>query len=168
VEVLGEREVVKEEEKMAVPGRGVAGEEEEAGVPDPMMVSHIVAVGDEDVVVEGVAGSVVAVSVEEVEVEESSVALVRLPSVKKRRLDQEGGSLEVVGDLAVVKAPLGPRGRGEGSGRVASGVPTGSKGHVGPGFGMGLSRGSGRGFPGSFPRQGFRPLGWGYLGPPFG
>jgi len=120
-----------------VPKRGVADEEAEAGVPDPVMVSHIVAFGDEDVVVTGVAGAVVAVSVEEVGEEESGVALVRLPGVKKRRLDEEGGSLEVVGDLAVVKALLGPRGRPEGDRRVASGVLTRPRGHVGPGFSVG-------------------------------
>jgi len=130
--------------------RGVADEEEEAGVPDPVMVSHIVAFGDDDVVVSGVAGTVVAVSVAEVEEEGSSVAQVRLPGVKKRRLDEEGGSLEVVEDLAVVRAPLGPRGRQEGDGSVASGVPTGPRGHVGPRFGMGpISGGDGyRGYGG--------------------
>jgi len=49
------------------------------------MVCHIVAVGDEDVVVLGMAGTVVAVSVEADEEEENSVALVRLPSGIKRR-----------------------------------------------------------------------------------
>ena len=39
--------------------------------------------------------------------------------------------------LAVVKAPLGPRESVEGGGRVASGVPTGPRGHVSPRFGMG-------------------------------
>jgi len=137
-------------EEVAVPGRGVADEEEEAGVPDPVIVSHIVAFGDEDLVVSDVAGTVVAVSVAEVEEEEGSVALVRLPSVKKRRLDEGGGSLEVVEDLAVVKALLGPRGRREGDGRVASGVPTGPRVHVGPRFGMGpISGGDGyRGYGG--------------------
>jgi len=101
--VLEGREGVERREEVAVPGRGVADEEEEAGVRDPGMVSYIVAFGDEEVVVSGVAGTVVAVSVGEVEEEESSVALVRLPGVKKRRLDEEGGSLEVVEDLVVVE-----------------------------------------------------------------
>ena len=172
-EVLEGRVREEEKEEVAVPGRGVAEEEEEAGVPDPVRVSHIVAFGDEDVVVSGVAGTVVAVSVEDEEEEEVSVALIRLPGgVKKRRLDEDGGSLEVIEDLAVVKAPLGPRGSAEGGGGMASGVPTGPRGHVGPGFGMGpmMGRGRGRGFagngrvpfdPGSYPRQGFRPLGRG-------
>ena len=158
----------------------MADGEEEAGVPDPVMVSHIVAFGDEDVVLSGVAGAVVAVSVEGDEEEEGSVALVRLPGgVKKSRLDEDGGSLEVTEDLAVVQAPLGPRGSRERGGRVASGVLTGPRGHVGPGFGVGpiVGRGRGRGYtgnsrgffdPGSYPRQGFRPLGRGYLGPSFG
>ena len=125
-----------------MPMGGVADEEEEAGVPDHVMVSHIVAFGDEDVVVSGVAGTVVAVSVEADEEEEESVALVRLPGgVKKRRLDEDGGSLEVTEDLAVVKAPLGPRGSMERGGRVASGVLTGPRGHVGPRFGVGPIRG---------------------------
>jgi len=178
-EVLEERVREERKEEVAVPERGVADEEEETGVPDPVMVSHIVAFGDEDVLVSGVAGTVVAVSVEDDEEEEVSVALVRLPGgVKKRRLDEDGGSLEVAEDLAVVKAPLGPRGSAEGRGGVASGVPTGPRGHVGPRFGVGpvVGRGRGRGFagnggvpfvPGSYPRQGFRPLGRGYLGPPF-
>jgi len=175
---VGVREEKKEE--VAVPGWGVAGEEEEAGVPDPGMVSHIVAVGDEDVLLSGVAGTVVAVSVEEDDEEEGAVALVRLPGgIKKRRLDEDGGSLEVTEDLAVVKAPLGPRGSMERSGVGASGVPAGPRGHVGPGFGVGpmMGRGRGRGYagngrgffdPGSYPRRGFRPLGRGYLGPSFG
>jgi len=51
--------------------------------------------------------------------------------------------------------------------RVASEVPTGPRRHVGPGFSMGTSRGRGRSLrygridPGSYPRQGFRPLGRG-------
>ena len=179
-EVLVEGDRRRGKEEVAVPVEGVADEEEEDGVPDPVMVSHIVAFGDEDVVVSGVAGTVVAVSVEDDEEEEVSVALVRLPGgVKKRRLDEDGGSLEVTEDLAVVKAPLGPRGLAEGGGRGASGVPTGPRGHVGPRFGVGpmRGRGRGRGFAGnggvpfvlgSYPRQGFRPLGRGYLGPPFG
>jgi len=179
-EVLVEGDRRGRKEEVAVPGRGVADEEEEAGVPDPVMVSRIVAVGDEDVVVSGVAGGVVAVSVEADEEEEVLVSLVRLPEgIKKRRLDEDGGSLEVTEDWAVMKAPLGPRGSAERGGRVASGVPTGPRGHVGPGFGMGPmgGRGRGRGFAGSgrvpfdsgsYPRQGFRPLGRGYLGPPFG
>jgi len=137
--VEGDRRERKSE--VAVPGGGVADKEEEAGVPDPLMVSHIVAFGDEDVVVSGVAGTVVSVSVAEVEEEGGSVALVRLPGVKKRRLDESGGSLKVVEDLPVVKVPLGRRGRSEGEGRVASGVPTRPRGHVGPGFGMGPIRG---------------------------
>jgi len=163
-----------------VPGRGAADEDEVAGVPDPVIVSHIVAFRDEDVVVSGKSDTVVAVSVEPDAEEEDAVALVRLPGgVKKRRLDEDGGSLEVTEDLTVVKAPLGPRGSGERSGRVASGVPTGPREHVGPRFGIGsmMGRGCGRGFasngrvpddPGSYPRQGFRPLGRGYLGPAFG
>jgi len=116
-EVLVEGDRRRGKEEVAVPVEGVADEEEEDGVPDPVMVSHIVAFGDEDVVVSGVAGTVVAVSVEDDEEEEVSVALVRLPGgVKKRRLDEDGGSLEVTEDLAVVKAPLGPRGSAEGGG----------------------------------------------------
>ena len=118
--VLGGKEREEEKEEMAVPGRGVADEEEEAGIPDPVMVSHIVAFEDEDVVVSGVAGTVVAVLVAEVEEDKGAVALVRLPVVKKRRLDEEGGSLEVVEDLGIVKAPLGPRGKREGDRRVVS------------------------------------------------
>jgi len=78
----------------------------ESGVTESVMISHIGAVRDENVVVLSVAGGMVAVSVEEAEVgEESEVALVRLPGgVKKRRLDEKSGSLEVVKDLAVVKA----------------------------------------------------------------
>jgi len=60
-----------------------------------------------------------------------------------RRLDEEGGSLKVNENLAVVKAPLGPRGSVEREGKVASEVPTRSRGHVGPTFGMGPSRGEG-------------------------
>ena len=64
------------------------------------------------------------------------MALVRpLGGVKKRRLDEEGGSLEGIEDLAVVVAALGPRGSMERNGRVASGVPTGPRGHDGPRFG---------------------------------
>jgi len=64
-EVLVERKKEEEKEVVAVPKRSVADEEEAAGVPDPVMVSRIVAVGDEDVVVLGVADSVVAVSVDD-------------------------------------------------------------------------------------------------------
>jgi len=38
----------------------IADKEEESEVPDPVIVSHIIAVGDEDVVASGVAGEVVA------------------------------------------------------------------------------------------------------------
>jgi len=160
-------------EEVAESEGDVAGGEAEAGVPDPVMVSHIVAVGDEDVVVSGVAGGIVALSVVDDEEGEATVALVRLPGgVKKRRLDVDGGSLEVVEDLAVVKAPLGPRGSVERGGRVANFVPTGPRGQLGGGFGVGrmVGVGRGRGFtggggapfdPGSYPRQGFRPLGRG-------
>jgi len=43
------------------------------------MVSHVVAMGDEDVVVSGVAGAVVTVSVKGGVDEEEKVVLVRLP-----------------------------------------------------------------------------------------
>ena len=122
---------------MAVPEVSVAGEEEEDGVPDPVMVCCIVAVGDEDMVVSGVADSVVVGSVGDEKEEEVSVAWVRLLSgIKKRGLDEDGGYLEVTEDLVVVKAPLCPRGSVERDGRVASGVLTGPRGHVGPRFGM--------------------------------
>jgi len=100
----------EEEEEVAVVEESVADVEKEAGVPDPMMVSRIMAVGDEDVVVSGVTGGVVAVSVEEVRSEEVEVALVRLQvGAKERRLNGDSG-MEAVGDLAVVRALLGPRG----------------------------------------------------------
>jgi len=71
--------------------------------------------------------------------------LVRLPGgIKKRRVDGDGGSLEVTEDLAVVKALLGPRGSVERDGRVASGVPNGPRGPVGPRFGVGPMIGRGR------------------------
>jgi len=83
-EVLVEGDRRERREEVAVPERGVANEEEEAGVLDPVEVSHIVAFGDEDVVVSDVAGTVVAVSVEASEEEEGSVALVRLPGGLRR------------------------------------------------------------------------------------
>jgi len=107
------------------------------------------------------------------------VALVRLQGgIKKRRLDKDSGCLVVTEDLAVVQAPLGPRGSVERDGRVASGVTTGPRRHVSTRLGDGpmIGRGHRRGFAsngrvpfdlGLHPKQGFRPLGWGYLGPPF-
>jgi len=109
-EKMEEKERGEGREEVAVPERGMAEEKEEAGVLDPVVVCRIVAVGDENVVVAGIAGAVVAMSVEDEEEEDRPwVALVRLlGGVKKGRLDKEGGSLEVTEDLAVVKAPLGP------------------------------------------------------------
>jgi len=68
----------------------------------------------------------------------------------------------VTEDLAVVQAPLGPRGSMESDCRVVFGVPTGPRGHVGPWFGMGPiscedggrgygGRGGGRGRGVAFP-----------------
>jgi len=121
--------------------QGVTDEEEEAGVLDPMMVSHIVVIGDENVVVSDMAGTVVAVSVEDVEEEKGLVALVRLlGGVKKRRFNEDSRSLKVTEDLAVVKVLLSPRGSVETDCRVASRVPTRPREHVGPGFSRGPIR----------------------------
>jgi len=77
-EVLVEGDRREKKEEVAMPERGVAEEKEEAGVPDSVMGSRIMAVGDEDVVVSGVADSVVAVSVGNCQEEGGMVALVRL------------------------------------------------------------------------------------------
>ena len=146
---LVEREGEVGKEEVAVEE---VAKEVEAGVPDPIIVSHIVAVGDEDVVVSGVAGGVVALLVEEAELGmEPSVALVRLPEgVKKRRLEGSSG-LEVVEDLAVVKALLGLWGLGEGMGKGVVRVPTVPSRQFGRGFGIGGGRGRGVN-PGSYLR----------------
>jgi len=82
--VLEKRVREEEREEVAVHERGVAQEEEEAGVSDPVIVHHIVAFEDEDVVVSGMAGTVVAVLVEDGEEEEASLVLVRIPSWVKK------------------------------------------------------------------------------------
>ena len=123
-EVLVEGDRRGRKEEVAVPEEGVAKEEEETGVPDPVMVSHIVAFGDEDVVVLGVAGEVVAVSVEEAERGEDVVALVRLlGGFKKRRLDEDGGEFG------------GDRGFGGGESPTGSERVGGERGYLGPSFG---------------------------------
>jgi len=122
-------------EDVAMSKRGVADKEEVGRISDHVMVSHIVAFGDKDVVVSGVAGTIVVVLEEEEEEARSLVALMRLlEGVKRRKLDGDGGGVKGTKDLAVVKVLLGPREVEEREDRVASWVPTWPRRQVGSGF----------------------------------